>query len=310
MLLSILLYQAFLAVTIFAPTGGGLWGKFATDFRVWCFGYDSTTGNMRWTAAWILLSEPILLQGLIVLIWRNSLMDMIRFRPRDILPQFSAAVLTVGLIAGGLLKMAATDAAAADQIPPFPAQRIRTSLQPPSIELFNQHNDPVALEEYAGRVVLLTAIYSTCGTSCPMIMFQAKEVIAELSPEQREQVTVMAISLDPEKDNLESMARTAAAYGMDAPEFQFLNGDPTTVNAILDGLSIARIHNESTGQIDHANMYFLIDRQGTIAYRFNLSERHQIWLSEALRILIAETPPEETALTRLADKPKVLRRIP
>lgn len=302
MVLAMFFYQIFLAITIFAPIGESFWGRFMTDFRVWCFGYDPATGSMQWSAAWIMLTEPIVLQIIILALWRNSIFEMIRFRRRELIPQLSAALATVCLIAGSLLWMAAADAAVADQIPPFPAERIRTTLQPPPIDLVNQHGDPVNLSDYEGKVVLLTAIYSTCGTACPMIMFQAKEVIAGLSESDQEALTVMAISLDPEGDSLESMAAAAVGYRMDAPKFQFLNGNPDVVNGILDGLSVARTRNMKTGEVDHANMYFLIDKAGHIAYRFNLSDRHKAWLTEALQILLAENAPAATGSVTLAER--------
>lgn len=301
MVLAMFFYQIFLAVTIFAPIGDSFWGKFMTDFRTWCFGYDPDTGAMEWTSAWIMLTEPILLQTIIIVLWRRSLSEMIRFRPRELVPQISAALAAIALVVGSLLWMAAADLKAAEEIPAFPAERIRTSLEPPVIELTNQHGDPVSLADYSGEVVLLTAIYSTCSTACPMIMFQAKDVIEDLTEAEQANLTVMAISLDPENDTLESMAKAATSYGMDAPRFQFLNGEPDTVNKILDGLSVARIPNEETGEIDHANMYFLIDGEGTIAYRFTLSDRHQAWLGEALRILLAETD-DESATQNLAKR--------
>jgi protein SCO1 len=295
MILAMLFYQIFLAVTIFSPIGESTWGRFMSDFRVWCFGYDPNTGSMQWTAAWIMLTEPIILQAIIIALWRKTLWEMLRFRSAELIPQVSAALATVSLIAGSLIWMAAADAKA-EEIPPFPADRIRTTLQPPPIELTNQHGDLVKLSDYAGEVVLMTAIYSTCSTACPMIMFQAKRVIEGLSDAERADLTVMAISLDPERDSLESMAAAAAVYGMDAPKFHFLNGDPKEVNKILDQLSVARLRNQKTDEIDHVSMYFLIDRDGRIAYRLTLSDRHQVWLSDALRILLNEGRQDDLRL--------------
>lgn len=287
MLATVFFYQLFLAVMTFSPPFGSVWGQFVTDFRVWCFGYDPATGSMQWTAAWIMLTEPLLMQGIIIALWRKPLWDALRFGRRQMIPQISAALMTVTAVAAGLLFIGTSDASA-DEVPPFPGERIRTTLQPPEINLFNQHGDPVRLADHRGGIVLVTAIYSTCSTSCPMLMFQAKRAIEELSPEQQEDLTVMAISLDPENDNLELMAEAAAVYGMDAPKFQFLNGDPEAVNTVLDRLQIARMRNTKTNEIDHANLYFVIDRQGHIAYRFNLSDRHQPWLVEALQQLLDE----------------------
>lgn len=289
MLLAMLFYQAFLAVTIFSPIGDGLWGKFVTDFRVWCFRYDPGSGAMRWSAAWVMLTEPLLLEALIIALWHRQLLEMVRFERRALLAPCAAALMTVAAIAGGLLWLAAGDAAAEETLP-FPGERIRTALVPPRIELHNQHGDPVNLDDCRGKVVLMTAVYSTCGTACPMILFQARDAVAGLSEADRSNLTVMAISLDPEGDSLDLMARTAAAYGMDAPGFHFLNGDPVEVNAILDALSISRTRDPNTGQIDHANMYILIDEKGAIAFRLTLSDRHQSWLSDALKHLLAECP--------------------
>jgi protein SCO1 len=233
----------------------------------------------------MMLSEPLLLQGIIIYLWRKQLLSAVRFERREMIPQVSAAFATISLVAASLLWMSVPDITA-NEVPPFPGERIRTALTPPDIHLLNQHGEPVRLADYQGGIVLLTAIYSTCSTSCPMLVIQAQRALEELTEEEREQVTVMAISLDPERDSLELMAQAAAVYGLDAPEFQFLNGHPDRVNEILDHLNVSRMRNKKTDEIDHANLYFLIDRDGKIAYRLTLSDRHQAWLVGALRQLL------------------------
>lgn len=293
MLAATFFYQLFLALLIFSPYGGGFWGQFVVDFRAWCFGYDQNTGWMQWSKAWIMISEPILLQAIIAYLWRDSLRHGLRFQRRELIPQVSAAFGAIVLVAAGLLWIGASDASA-EEIPAFPGDRIRTALELPEIKLHNQHGDPINLEDYRGRVVLLTAIYSTCSTACPMLMIQAQRAVEELTPEEQADLTVMAISLDPENDTLELMAEAGAVYGIDAPQFQFLNGDPEVVNAILDRLNVSRIRNRTTDEIDHVNMYFLIDREGKIAFRLTLSDRHQVWLVDALRQLLNEKVARET----------------
>lgn len=295
MLGAIVFYQIFLAVVTFSPAGSGLWGQFVTDFRVWCYGYDPSSGTMQWTSAWIMLTEPFLLQAIIILFWHKPLRQAIRSHRMQMIPPLSAAAVLIALIGGSLLWLGSADAAAAEELPPFPGERIRTALPLPEIELYNQYGEPIRLSDYEGEVVLLTAIYSTCATACPMLMFQARDAMNELSEKQQEDLTVMAISLDPENDSLELMAAAARAFRMDAPKFQFLNGEPHKVNTVLDRLQVARVRNAKTDEIDHASLYFLIDRQGRIAYRFNLSDRHKPWLIEALRQLLDENPPARIA---------------
>ena len=53
---------------------------------------------------------------------------------------------------------------------PFPAGRLRTTLSMPAFTLNNQDDEPISLSALHGRVVLVTAVYSTCTTTCPMML--------------------------------------------------------------------------------------------------------------------------------------------
>lgn len=300
----LLLYQAFLIVTIFSPSSNGLWGSFATDFRVWCFGYDPEAGTMRWTAVWIMLSEPLLLLGIVGWIWRKQLAQTWGQNRRAMIVPGGAGIFAALLAGAALLLFAAP--AETEQDLPFPGERIRTQLPAPQFTFWNQEGQPVSLSDYRGQVVLLTAIYATCGTACPMIVLETRESLESLPEELRSEATILAISLDPEGDTMTRMADASAAYGMVAPQFQFLNGPAEEVNAVLDQLQVGRQFNPATGLIEHANLFFLIDRAGTIAYRFRLSEQHKSWMPEALASLVAEPvnygPPPGAALSQ-AGKP-------
>ncbi len=281
-----LLYLGFLAAAVFWPSSEGALGNFATDFRIWCFGYDPDGGTMKWSWVWIMLTQPLLLLGIALWFWRAPLAEMWVDRKAGFVTPGAAGLSSAVFLGGGLLAL--TFESPVTEATPFPAERIRTELVPPEFTLKNQDGEAVALSDYRGSVVLLTAIYATCPTACPMIALQARRSIETLPEELRDEITILAVSLDPEGDSMEKMARAAEAYGMSTPQFHFLNGEPDEVNRVLDRLQVARLPNEKTGEIDHANLFFLIDRSGTIAYRFNLSQRHESWLIEALRLLAEE----------------------
>ena len=283
-------YLAFLTAAVFWPPSEGLVGTFATDFRVWCFGYEPGTGAMRWSWVWIMLTQPFILLGIALGFWREPLVELWRHRKTGFLSPAACGVVSAVALGGGLLALAFEPGDG--QVEPFPGERIRTALAAPEFTLHNQDGETVSLSDYRGQVVILTAIYATCPTACPMIALQAKRSVDRLDEALRDEVTILAVSLDPEGDTMEKMAVAAEAYGMNAPRFHFLNGEPDDVNRVLDRLQVARMANEKTGEIDHANLFFLIDRGGTIAYRFNLSERHEEWLIEALRSLVEEASPE------------------
>lgn len=287
-LFALVFYQVFVAVMAFAPPSGGVWGEFVEEFRLRCFTYDSRSGWMELGSVWVMLAEPLPLQALFFFIWRAPLRDLWRKRRGAMVPLAGSALLLVGLIAVSLLGLGrATPSAAAVELP-FPADRLRSALPTPDFELTNQDGEAVRLADFKGRVVLMTAVYSTCTSTCPMMLGRIRTVLDELSPEERAQLAVVAFSLSPEADTLELRSATARIYGMSSPQFHFVNGRAGEVNDILDQLSVVRTRDEATGEIMHSNLFFLIDREGRIAYRLSLSRREQSWLGDALRALLAD----------------------
>jgi cytochrome oxidase Cu insertion factor (SCO1/SenC/PrrC family) len=286
LVLSVLLSFKALALLVLAvpsaPTG---FGAFAEEFKVWCFGYDPAKGTLESAYVGLTLAEPLVLGGVILGVWWRPLRQILRERPRAILPYVATAVAIVA--AGSLALVASRREARADE-QAFPARALRTSLPPPRIELTDQEGAPVSLSAMRGRVVVLTGVYASCSYACPMILGQAKRAVATLSPEEQRDVTVVAVTLDPEHDGEETLARMALGQGVRSPLFHLAWGPPTAVNQALDDLTIARTRDPRTGIIDHANVFVLVDRAGRLAYRLTLGDIQERWLADALRTLVRE----------------------
>ena len=285
-LFALLFYQVFIAVMAFAPPATGLWGDFLEEFRVRCFKLDPKSGWMQLSSAWVMLTEPLPLQAILFFIWREPLREMWRTRRRAFAPLAASALLLVAAIAVSLLGLGRSQARPAEL--PFPADRLRSALPMPPFILTNQDDQAVSLADFKGRVVLVTATYSTCTTTCPMMLTKIRTVLDQLTSAERHDLAVVAFSLNPEADTRELRTMTTKIFGMTAPQFHFVNGVPSEVNTLLDKLNIARSRDEKTGQIQHSNLFFLLDRQGRIAYRLSLSQNEQSWLISALRVLLAE----------------------
>lgn len=278
-------YQAFVAMMAFSPPATGMWGEFMEDFRLRCF-QVSASGRMDMTSVWVMLSEPIPLQGIFLFIWRGPLLELWRTQRRTLIPLSAAALLLVMAIAASLLGLGRSQATPAKF--PFPADRLRSALAMPAFVLTNQDGESVSLSDFKGKVVLVTAVYATCSSTCPMMLTKIRTVLDELTPAERNDLAVVAFSLNPEADTQELRKMTSRIYSMNSPRFHFVNGLPSEVNAVLDRLNVARTRDEKTGQILHSNLFFLLDREGRIAYRLSLSENEQSWIADALRVLLGE----------------------
>lgn len=284
---ALVFYQIFIAVMAFGPPAAGAWGGFLEDFRMRCFKYDPRSGWMEMASVWIMLSEPIPLEALFFFIWRTPLRVSWETRRKSLAQAAGWALLLVGMIGLGLLGLGRSQATTTEL--PFPAENLRSALPMPPFTLTNQEGEPVSLSDFRGRVVLVTAVYTTCTTTCPMMLTKVRTVLDQLTPDERKDMAVVAFSLNPEADTRELRTMIAKAYGMKS-QFHFVNGVPAQVNAVLDKLNVARERNEKTGQVAHSNLFFLLDREGRIAYRLSLSQQEASWLISALRVLLAEKP--------------------
>lgn len=279
-------WQAFLVLLVVLPEQFGPVGRLAEDFRVWCFTYDDTSGSMEWFGPVIMLSQAPLVGLLIFGVWVGPLRGAWKSRRGHVAAPAAAGAGFATLAALLLFGLFGGDERVVGPLE-FPGEEMRIAIPGPEFALENQDGQPVTSEDLKGSVVLMTAIYSTCGVTCPALVARASEAVRELAGP--DQVRIVAISLDPENDTAEQRRRIADAYELASPAFEFLNGPPEEVNRVLDRLQVQRRFNENTQQIDHSNLFFLIDRQGNIAYRFTLNERYQGWLSEALQTLLRDT---------------------
>jgi protein SCO1/2 len=119
-------------------------------------------------------------------------------------------------------------------------------------------------------------------------MAQAKTAVAALSKEQRRDLTIVGITLDPKNDTPERLMQMARGQGVSAPLWNLVTGEPARIERILDLLSVARQRDPETGVIDHSNLFLLVDREGKVAYRLTVGKQQQLWLISALQVLLAE----------------------
>jgi protein SCO1 len=287
----LLFYTAFVAAMAYAPPGEGAWADYVEEFRLRCFQLDPGTGVMQTASVVLMLTEPLPLAGIFLVLWRGPLRRTWAGNRPAVFRSAAAALVLVGAIALSLLGFGNSGSAATPEELPFPADRLRTTLPVPAFDLVNQDGEHIRPEDLKGKVVLMTAVYSTCTKTCPMMLSKIRSVVDGLEPEQREKLAVVAFSLSPATDTRELRAATARTYGLEAPRFHFVNGMPAEMDALLDRLAVSRSRDEKTGEIMHSNLFYLIDRDGRLAYRLSLSQREQSWLGAAVRTLLDDPKP-------------------
>lgn len=281
--------QLFFLLMLLVPESSGPLAEFARDFRATCFAQDPQTGEIKWIYLLMGLTNPFWLQVVILLAWWGPIKELRQLGYSNGVPALASGIGTVVLALAGLLMVNPDPSPADPRV--FPAQSLRTQLRPPAFRLTDQEGRLLDSNDLSGRVVLVTSVYASCGATCPLIINQLKQTVAALTPAQREAITVVAITMDPEKDTPEVLKGLAGLHQLDAGQYRLLTGDPAEVNRILDGFNVYRERDPVNGIIDHDNLFMLIDRDGKLAYRFSLGEGQRDWLVQAIVRLVAEPPP-------------------
>ncbi len=281
-MVSVEVFQLTMLVLPAADTG---LGAFAEEFRTWCYGLNEETGKLEWGYVGMFLGQPAAMALVLGVIWKRQLLDVFRSTPKKTIPYLAVAAFMVTTSLVSLVSLGAEGEAKLA----FPAATLRMAKTPYPIALTNQEGNPVALEDLKGKVVVVTGVYATCAHTCPLIMAQLRRAVGKLKPEAREQVRVLAITLNPDHDKTPILKQASKRYQAPVPTYHFLGGDSAKVNKILDAYEIARKMNHDTKQIDHANLFIVVDKRGKLAYRLSLGGQQEQWLTDALRLLAKET---------------------
>jgi len=282
----LLFYELVLAGLLLVPPAETGLGAFAEEFRTWCLGYDPATGRMNWAYASTMFVPPLLVGGAIGWLWWAPLRGRMA-RPAAIARPVLAAALVV-LAAAASFASLGSEPARGEL--PFPAESLRTAFKPPVLRLTSQTGERIDLAAMRGKVVILTGVYASCPHTCPRILAQAKRVIGSLTPAERADLRVIAVTLDPAHDSPEVLAELAGMHGMEAPLYNLVTGRVPDVERTLDDIGVSRQRDAGTGVINHANLFILVDREGKIAFRLTLGPRQERWLGTALRVLLNEPP--------------------
>lgn len=286
-------YELFLLAIVFAPESTSAWGGFAREFKQWCFNYDPESGALLWIQVAIMLVEPPFIAGIALFLWKHPLRQLNSWRRW--VGQWKVFVtggLTAMAVVAGLF-VYGKPAWDANAPLPFPGERIRSAITPPDFTFIDQKGNTFNLGEAQGRVVMITAVYTACSSTCPQILLETKALLDTLPKESLERLDVVALSLSPEYDTASLMDRIATGYGLSYPQFRYLNGEPETVNDTVTRLGFSRSIDPETGEINHANLFLMVDAQGKIAYRLTLNDRHKAWLREAIIALTNEIATNE-----------------
>ena len=139
-------------------------------------------------------------------------------------------------------------------------------------DLVNQAGDKHDLSVHQGHPTLMSMIYTTCPTACPMLINDIRLLEGKLSEEARSELRVLLVSMDPENDGPKELNALAVAHGLDTSRHTLSVASPTQTKAIAEALDI-EFSRRVDGEMDHTTLLALMDRSGRrVAVQYGLGK--------------------------------------
>lgn len=290
-------WTALQVILLAVPAPAGPVADLMNQFRVLCLGMDPSTGDYELVWLVMLVGDPIVLGIMLSVVWWHPLQEAHRALGWRRMARWAipgvAGILACATAFALFVDSAPSAPTNADGSLMFPALDLRTAQHAPDLRgLVDHRGVPLNPEDLRGHPVLLTAVYSCCYQTCPLILTQARAAYEAQPADRRADWIVLAVTMDPERDDPATLATFAEGYGVaNDPSWRMLTGAPARVNEVLDAMGVSRARNLESGEIDHSNAFLLLDRSGRIAYRLGLaSEAAPDWLARAMTVLVDEAP--------------------
>ena len=128
---------------------------------------------------------------------------------------------------------------------------------------------PVRPGDFQGKLVLLYFGYTFCPGICPTTLAEVAQAVHTLGPKAAEDVQVLMISVDPERDTPHRLATYLQSFN---PTFLGLVGAPEEIATTAAAYGIySKKYEGATAEgysVDHTSMVIVIDGQGLVRLLF------------------------------------------
>src|SRR5690625_2831579 len=151
----------------------------------------------------------------------------------------------------------------------FTAETARTNKlieekpQLPDVTLEDSKAREYTFEEFEGKYMLMTFIYTACSTVCPQLEMNTAEIY-EAVPDKYigEEIVFLSVSFDNERDTSEVLDSYRTYFGSDGETWRMARiNDEAELYSFLDDFGVIVIP-DGEGDFTHNVAYYLVDNEG------------------------------------------------
>lgn len=148
--------------------------------------------------------------------------------------------------------------------PPTPA---------PPLKLRNYLGQPVNIEQYRGKPVLVTFIYTHCPDVCPLITSNLRVAQNLMGPQGASRAQVIAVSVDSRGDNRKTVAAFLKQHEMTG-RMQYLTGSTAELSRVWKAWGVGSERDAKNPDfVEHSGLVYGITAKGLRAVLYSASFR-------------------------------------
>jgi protein SCO1 len=173
------------------------------------------------------------------------------------------------------------------------------------VALTDQNGNRVTLDQFRGRPLVISPIYTACYHVCPTTTSHLRGVTRVATGVLGESsFNVLTIGFDTAHDTPERMRQFARARGIDSPSWVFASGDAATVVGLLK--EIGFVYVPSAGGFDHMVQATIVDPEGRVYRQVYGQQFETPLLVDALKRLVAGQRAAEKTLPGMIDTVRLI----
>jgi protein SCO1/2 len=132
----------------------------------------------------------------------------------------------------------------------------------PALSLRNYLGQRVNLDQYRGKAVLVTFLYTNCPDICPLIASNLRVAENLMSPATRAKVQLIAVSVDPRNDTPKAVSDFLASHGLTG-RMQYLVGNVKELAPVWQAWGVGSARDAEQPQfINHTGLVYGVTAGG------------------------------------------------
>jgi protein SCO1 len=144
----------------------------------------------------------------------------------------------------------------------FQGNELSPPKQAPPLALRNYLGEPVNIDSYRGKAVLVTFLYTHCPDVCPLIAANLRVAQNAMGAATAAKVQVIAVSVDPRGDTPQTVAAFLKLHGMTG-RMKYLIGSPRELGKVWKAWGVGSERDaQQPDVVNHSALVYGIDASG------------------------------------------------